>query len=464
MKTMMRKMVHPITEVIDFERTNRIPEIKGLEECRKEIMPGITNIWYEYVPKSYKGDKVPLVIQVHGGGNDGRRWAGYTLWHELADRNGMIVIYPNSPEYGCWPCEDEDIKYVYDLIQHMCEKYAIDTNRIYMQGMSNGDMMTLAFSMRYPNVLAAAGYITGPSAEEVLDGDRPTGPVPIIQMRGEHDVNWRLTPETIDVYEMRYSINDLNRQIWEEVNGTQGEIPALSIEGKDNYLYYKGKNATIINWEIQGMGHREPAYSAQILWDKLYSGCKRENEKIVIDNSISNKQADEDVVIIAVGSNKAYSKGKIISINDLQFGTTRIALPADSWHFCPVKLDEMCETEVMCAPVEFFERVYGAEITYNETRDKVVLNFANGVEVKLMEDSLLLEVNGRYMAMQKPCFLRCGVFYVPVAEFCQMILNKQISVADDVMCISEHYAVLGKYTARVIRELLGGTMRPRTRD
>lgn len=50
-----------------------------------------------------------------------------------------------------------------------------------MQGMSNGDMMTLAFSMRYPNVLAAAGYMTGPSANEVLDGDRPVRIEPISQ-------------------------------------------------------------------------------------------------------------------------------------------------------------------------------------------------------------------------------------------------------------------------------------------
>ena len=66
----------------------------------------------------------------------------------------MIVIYPNSPEYGLWSCEDSDVQYIYDLIQHICKKYTIDKERIYMQGMSNGDMMTLAFSMTVPKHLS----------------------------------------------------------------------------------------------------------------------------------------------------------------------------------------------------------------------------------------------------------------------------------------------------------------------
>ena len=65
------------------------------------------------------------------------------------------------------------------------------------------------------------------------------------------------------------------------------------------------------------------------------------------------------------------------------------------------------------------------------------------------------------MEMQKPCIFRCGIFYVPLAEFYNMIMGKKVSFADDVMCITDHYAVIGKYTARVIRKLLGGAMRKR---
>lgn len=465
MKTGMRRIIQPAVDVVDFERTNKIPAIRGLKECKKELMQGYQNVWYEYIPACYDGSrKLPLVVQIHGGGHDGKRWAEMTIWHELAEKEGLIVIYPNSPEYGCWPCEEEDIQYVYDLISHMKNKYAIDETRVYMQGMSNGDMMTLAFSMRYPEVLAGAAYITGPSAEEILDGDRPTGALPMIQMRGELDINWNLTRETVDIYENRYSINDLNREIWEDANGTKDVIPTLSIEGKDNYLYYKGTKATIINWEIQGMGHREPVYSAQVVWDKLYKGCRRENGNTIMEQWINEDPKSQDIVVIAAGANKAYCSGKIVRINEMKTASVRILLPAETGHFCPVRTEEMCETEVMCVPAEFFAQVYHAKLEYRDAGEQAILTLEDGRRVVLMADSLLLCVDGKYLAMQKPCIQRCGVFYVPVAEFCQMILQKQVSVADDVMCITSHYALLGRYTARIIRKLLGGIARPRRRE
>ena len=57
MKTGMRRIVQPIVEVVDFERTNKVPAIEGLKECRREIMQGYQNVWYEYVPKSYNERK-----------------------------------------------------------------------------------------------------------------------------------------------------------------------------------------------------------------------------------------------------------------------------------------------------------------------------------------------------------------------------------------------------------------------
>ena len=242
MKSMIRKMGRQAVSVVNFEDMNRVPPPAKLQEAKGEIVPGMENIWYEYIPDCYRRDKpLPLVIQLHGGGNDGRRWADYTVWHELAERKGMIIVYPNSPDYECWSCQKRDIQYLCDLIQLLRQKYAIDESSIYMQGMSNGDHMTLAFTMAHPEIPAAAGYATGPSDEEVLDGDLPIGPLPIIQMRGEKDINWKLTPETEDIYENRYHMNDLNREIWLDVNGVEDEIPSLTIQGKDNFCIIPGR-------------------------------------------------------------------------------------------------------------------------------------------------------------------------------------------------------------------------------
>lgn len=462
MKSLMRKMGREAVSVVNFESMNRVPPMPQLREVRGEIVLGMENVWYEYVPTTYAAaHPLPLVVQLHGGGSDGKRWANITVWHELAETNGLIVIYPNSPDYECWACNARDIQYIFDLIEHVCQKYAIDRSRIYIQGMSNGDQMTLAFTMAHPEILAAAGYMTGPSDEETLDGDRPSGPLPIMQMRGEMDINWNLTPDTPDIYENRYHMNDLNREIWQPVNGVETVAPQLTIQGKDNFLLYAGKNAPIINWEIASMGHREPVYSAQVLWDRLYSGCKRIHGEAVVEKPDVPLNADAHTIILAMGSPMAYQNGQLVSIGASEASAARMFVPADLPHFCPVKTDEMCETEVLCAPVEFFKVIFGADIQYGQAGESCVLSLKDGRRIKLFSQATLFMEQGRYRALQKPCISLCGTFYVPVGELCQMLFGSYVSMADDVLCISDHYAVLGRYTARIMRKLLGGEMRPR---
>ena len=462
MKSLFRRAGVQAVSTVNFESLNRVPPVRGLREVHGELVPGMVNTWYEYVPeKADSGKPMPLVIQLHGGGNDGRRWAEYTVWHEMADRIGLIVVYPNSPDYECWTCQKRDIDYLRALIRYECGCHCIDESRIFMQGMSNGDQMTLAFSMACPELLAAAGFATGPSDEEVLDGDMPRGTLPILQMRGEMDINWKLTPETEDIYEMRYHMNDLNREIWTEVNGTDGMVPELSIQGKDNFLLWRGRNAPIINWEIAGMGHREPVYGAQVLWDRLYSGCRRENGQTILETPAVPLQGEDDTTLLAMGSRKVFRKDRILDMPAQ--GTVRVFEPADLPHFCPVKTGEMCETEVMCAPAEFFAVAYGADIAYDADAGTCMITFPDGRRIVLRSGAMLFEDGGVFRALQKPCMHLCGTFYVPVGELCQMLFDAHVSTADDVMCISRHYSVLGRYTARIVRGLLSGQMRPRRR-
>ena len=462
MKSIMKHAPTVGMESIGFEGMNRMPPLKRLTERRAQITPDGLNTWYEYIPEAYDGSvPVPLVVQLHGGGNDGYRWATFTAWHVLAERNNFIVIYPNSPCYGRWMCDEADVKYLYDLIELNCAAYKIDRSRIYMQGMSNGDMMTLAFTLKHPEVLAAAGYITGPSPDEAIDGDMPAGPLPILQMRGELDVNWELTPDTPDVFAARYGMNDLNREIWEPVNGTLNAPPALSIRGKDNFLYYPGENAPIINWEVTGMGHREPSCGAQVLWDRLYSGYRRVNGKIVAGTPNTPTTPDSDVVLIAAGSRFAWCGDHQVAISELDQACTRVFTPQPAQHFCPVKLGEMAETEVMATPVDILASVYGAHVYSSDAGATAVVTLADGRKVTLHSHAMLYDVDGKLCELQKPCILLGGALYIPIGELMQQLYGSHVSIADDVMCISGHYAELGRYTAQLIRRLLGGVMRPR---
>ena len=447
-------------EHVDFNAKTKLPPVNGLTECRAPIVEGMVNVWYEYVPASYDGRAaVPLIVQLHGGGNDGRRWADYTLWHILAERLGLIVIYPNSPDFGSWHCDDRDVDYLYRLIGMICEKYRIDLSRIYMQGMSNGDMMTLAFTMRHPEVLAAAGYSTGPSAEVYVGDERPVGALPAIQMRGEFDIIFRQTEnDPLDEYETRYRINDFNRDLWADANGLN-PLPVLTLRGKDNFMRFKGTQADLINWEVVGCGHREPADMAQVYWDALYSGCRRENGKLVYSPCVDDLAPDRDDVVIALGSRKVYLNDHMEEMNELETGFVRLFDPGPGNYTKTVNAPEMLETPALCAPVEFFTAAYGASVTYLEAGDRVRVDFQDGNTAIFHSNSLIVEYNGRFRSLRKPCTLLCGTFYVPVGEFCADFMGKFVSEASDLMLICDHYAVLGRYTARVLKKLMGGYVR-----
>lgn len=447
-------------EHVSFESKTRLPAIHDLSECRESFLPGMVNVWYEYLPACYDGKTpLPLIVQVHGGGNDGRRWADFTLWHILAERLGLIVIYPNSPDYGSWHCDDRDVEYLDRLISHICEKYAVDRTRIYMQGMSNGDMMTLAYTMQHPDRLAAAGYSTGPSAEIYVGDERPVGPLPVIQMRGEYDIIFRQTEnDPLDVFETRYRINDFNRELWAEQNGLDA-LPTLTLRGKDNFLRFKGKNADLINWEIVGCGHRESADMAQVYWDTLYSGCRRVDGKLEFAPCADPLAPDRDVAVIALGSRKVYLDGRMEEMTQLETGVVRLFEPGPGNYTKTVNKVEMLESPALCAPVEFFRAAFGAEVEYLDAGDRARVRFPDGNEAIFHSNSLLVEYNGRFRSMRKPCSLLCGTFYVPVGEFCGDFMGKFVSEAGDCMLISGHSALLGRYTARILRALLGGYVR-----
>ncbi len=444
--------------VRSFEPMNKVPVPQGLRAVQETLLAGCTFTWYEYVPESYDGSKpVPLVVQLHGGGNDGLRWANYTIWHLMAERQGFLVVYPNAPVPGMWTCGDEDVDFLEALILHLRGKYHVDGSRIYMQGMSNGEMMTLAFTMRHPEMLAAAGNLTGPSPAEMIGEERPAGELPLYQMRGEKDVFFQLPdPLPKDLYAKRYGMNDFNREIWLEANGVLG-LPSLTIRGKDNYLVFHGTRAPIINHEIQSMGHREPTDSAQQMWDLLYSHARRVDGRSVVELPQSLLAGDADGVAIAIGSNRVYKADHIENLHPSPFGHARfITPPADEPHFNKVNIGEMFETPEVYVPVEGLSTLFGAKTELIDPGTSARAVFPDGTVYVFHADALLVTRDGEYLALRKPCLLVSGIFLVPIGEIASELLGKRTSMVANVLYVSDHHALLGRYTASILLRLLEG--------
>ena len=200
---------------------------------------GFAHTWYEYIPPQLRGtqDKVPLLFNFHGGGCVPLYCAEQSDWHEVADREGFIVVFPEASANNTWnawndtdlPFSDKD--FFLALIEHMDTVHPIDRTRIYVSGFSMGGMMSNAMACSLPDVISAAapcnafqeGYFANfkalvknmgkgtkyDPAESAAGENEPSDTkktadrkkaekdyrVPVIQVSGLIDGNWPVTSE-----------------------------------------------------------------------------------------------------------------------------------------------------------------------------------------------------------------------------------------------------------------------------
>lgn len=118
-------------------------------------------------------NKLPLVIVLHGCGENAEAVAKLTGWNKLADLNDFVVVYPqqkilNNPnlcfnwfldkdiEKGRGECES-----IFQMISYAKRNYSIDSNRIYITGLSAGAAMSLVMTATHPQLFKCGAIFAG---------------------------------------------------------------------------------------------------------------------------------------------------------------------------------------------------------------------------------------------------------------------------------------------------------------
>lgn len=113
----------------------------------------------------------PLVISLHGAGAWPASQRDVSRWHELADAEGFIVVFPAGlRERGSTGPRlfsihrlttlDADIRFIADLIDTLAAEYNVDSTRIYVDGLSGGAGMAFALSCTIGDRIAAVGMVS----------------------------------------------------------------------------------------------------------------------------------------------------------------------------------------------------------------------------------------------------------------------------------------------------------------
>lgn len=161
--------------------------------------PGNLRLNY-YKPQNAK-TPAPLVVVLHGCTQDADEVARQSGWNKLADQHGFIVLYPeqifiNNMErcFNWFSSRDQkrdkgEPGSVMSMIRYMKNNFSIDTNRIYVTGLSAGGVLTTIMLSVYPEVFdKGAVFAGGPygAARNVFDAY-----FAMIGMKAKNQEEWK---------------------------------------------------------------------------------------------------------------------------------------------------------------------------------------------------------------------------------------------------------------------------------
>lgn len=154
-----------------------------------------------HLPPKYDGKaKLPVVLNLHGGGGNAKIARVQTQMDRTSNLYGFIVVYPEGTssidKYYTWNAgiccaysvvkNIDDVGFIKALIEELPKQYSVDTRRVYATGMSNGGMMAYRLACEIPDKVAA---ICSVACSMGVKGPSPSRAVPIMEIHGLKDPN-----------------------------------------------------------------------------------------------------------------------------------------------------------------------------------------------------------------------------------------------------------------------------------
>jgi poly(hydroxyalkanoate) depolymerase family esterase len=126
-----------------------------------------------YLPSSYRGRPMPLIVMLHGCKQDPDDFARGTGMNDAAEEYGFLVAYPAQSQRAnrmrCWQWFQAahqmrgsgEPAIIAGIVREVSKHYAVDQKRVFIAGLSAGASMAVIMGMTYPELFAAVGVHSG---------------------------------------------------------------------------------------------------------------------------------------------------------------------------------------------------------------------------------------------------------------------------------------------------------------
>ncbi|MET0215384.1 MAG: PHB depolymerase family esterase [Vicinamibacterales bacterium] len=190
-----------------------------------------------------QGTKLPVVFAFHGRGDDTQNFQFVGLHRAWSD--AIVVYFQGLDNRGLsgWQGErgqdnDRDLKLVDAALAALRKTYAVDDDRVYATGFSNGAAFTFLLWAERPNTFAAYAVVAGRLRPAV----QPKQPRPILHVAGVAD------PQIAYADQRAAIVSAI------AINGARSQTDRC---GNGCTIYGGGSTTPVVTWIHQG-GHEFP--------------------------------------------------------------------------------------------------------------------------------------------------------------------------------------------------------------
>jgi len=231
-----------------------------------------------YIPAAYDGQKLPLVVMLHGCTQSPDDFAAGTRMNELAAAERFFVAYPAQDQRAnsakCWNWfnasdqsrDQGEPSIIAGMTREIMDEFNIDSGRVYVCGLSAGGAAAAVLGMTYPDLFSAVGVHSGLACGAARDAmsafaamrqgsagarvsveDGMRKPAPVIVFHGDADKT--VSPINGDeIIAQFHGATPLKSSV------TQGQSPGGTRFTRTSKTTPDGR--TILeHWVLHGLGH-----------------------------------------------------------------------------------------------------------------------------------------------------------------------------------------------------------------